>query len=61
MCTIRQGSWIWSIRVVKRALPIDKVVDAEPAVIKLECANEQENRTTEFYLPAIEYVPAIVR
>lgn len=61
MCTIRQGSWVLSIRVVKRALPINKVIDAEPAVIQLDCANEQEGRTTTFFLPAVEYVPAIVR
>lgn len=50
-----------SVRVVKGALPATKVIDAEPAVLQLECANEQEGRTTTFYLPAVEYLPAIVR
>lgn len=61
MCTIRQGSWVLSVRVVKGALPATKVIDAQPAILKLDCANEQEARTTTFFLPAVEYVPAIVR
>lgn len=61
MCTIRQGSWVLSIRVVKGALPATKVIDAKPSVLQVECANEQEGRITQFYLPAVEYVPAIVR
>lgn len=60
-CTIRQGQWILSIRVVGKALPEAKQLDPSVDVIKLECANEQEKRTTSFYVPPIEYVPAIVR
>lgn len=60
-CTIRQGQWILSIRVVGKALPETKQLDPSLDVIKLECANEQERRTTSFYIPPIEYVPAIVR
>lgn len=60
-CTIRQGQWILSVRVVKKALPVTKVLDPSIDVIKLECANEQEHRTNSFYIPPIEYVPAIVR
>lgn len=60
-CTIRQGQWILSVRVVGKALPETKVLDSDISVVKLECTNEQERRTTSFYIPAIEYVPAIVR
>lgn len=61
MCSIRQGQWLLSLRVVRGALPTTKVLDASPGVVAVECANEQEHRTTKFYVPAIEYVPAIVR
>lgn len=60
-CTIRQGQWVLSLRVVAKALPVTKQLDPSLDVIKLECANEQEHRTTSFYVPPIEYVPAIVR
>lgn len=60
-CTIRQGQWILSIRVVGKALPEAKQLDPEQDVVKLECFNEQQNRTNSFYIPPIEYVPAIVR
>lgn len=60
-CTIRQGKWILSIRVVGKALPENKLLDPSLDVIKLECFNEQETRTTSFYIPPIEYVTAIVR
>ncbi|MNV80029.1 hypothetical protein D3C71_1736070 [compost metagenome] len=60
-CTIRQGQWILSIRVVGKAMPEPKQLDPSLDVVKLECANEQEKRTTSFYIPPIEYLPAIVR
>jgi len=60
-CTIRQGQWILSIRVVGKALPETKQLDPSVDVIELDCYNEQEHRTTSFYVPPIEYVPAIVR
>lgn len=60
-CTIRQGQWILSIRVVGKALPEVKQLEPSLDVVKLECANEQEHRTNSFYVPPIEYVPAIVR
>lgn len=61
MCSIRQGQWLLSLRVVRGALPITKVLEPTLEVVAVECANEQEHRTTKFFVPAVEYVPAIVR
>lgn len=60
-CSIKQGSWLVSIRVVKQAMPATKVLESTTDIVAVECSNEQEHRTTIFYIPPIEYVPAIVR
>ena len=60
-CTIRQGQWLWSVRVVQKAMPVARPMDSDANVVQVECINEQEHRTTSFYVPAIEYVPVLVR
>lgn len=60
-CTVRQGQWVLSVRVVGKALPVTRSLEPTADVIKLECSNEQEKRLNSFYVPPVEYVPAIVR
>lgn len=60
-CTVRQGQWVLSVRVVGKALPVTRSLEPTIDVIKLECSNEQEKRLNSFYVPPVEYVTAIVR
>lgn len=60
-CLIRQGSKLLPLRVNKKTLPTVQALDGQPQVVRVECTNEQQNRTNLFYIPAVDYVPPLVR